>query len=79
MTPKECAELILKKQREIDRLYHEINKIAKEYIDDFHFMDYAVSTFWRCEKSPIGMCVFKLNERGRKTDCRYCDGPVERK
>lgn len=40
-----------------------------------------VSHFWRCEKSPIGMCVWELGDQGFNIDCvcRYCRGPVERK
>lgn len=68
--------------REMERLRFEIDNIAKEHIPDFHFLDYQVSTFWTCEKSPIGMCVFKREEiRGQlvPTECRYCGDPVERK
>ncbi len=73
------AETIVKKQRAIEVLKREIRDLAKEHIPDFHFLDYAVSTFWKCEASPIGMCIFRLNERGQPTTCRYCNDPVERK
>jgi hypothetical protein len=82
MTPEQCASSIKEKQREIDRLAQEINDIAKAHIPDFHFLDYEVSTFWRCKQSPIGMCVFKRSEfHGRMVlgDCRYCGDPSERK
>jgi len=79
MNSKECGILIEQKKRMIDTLYLEINGIAKKHIPDFHFMNYKVSTFWECGFSPIGMCVFKLDDHGNKTVCRYCDGPVERK
>lgn len=75
------SEIIKNKQRQIDALNFEIDQIAKSKIPDFHFLDYKVSTFWTCEKSPIGMCVWKLIE-GRfsiNCHCRYCHGPVERK
>lgn len=65
-----------------ERIRSDIDRLAKEYIPDFHFLDFQVSTFWPCEKSPIGMCVFKREDiRGRLmlTTCRYCDQPVERK
>lgn len=74
-----CRESILDKQRQIDRLRAEIDAIASEHIPDFHFIDYKVSTFWRCDASPIGMCVFVLNDRCEPTYCRYCQGPVSRK
>ena len=57
----------------------EINRIAKMHIADFHFLDLQVSEFWTCDKSPIGMCVFTVDEYGRKLECRYCGGPTERK
>ena len=62
----------------------EIDDIAKEYIADFHFMDFMIKEcsygfFWDCDKSPIGVCVFKCDEYGRVRECRYCGGPVERK
>lgn len=66
----------------IDTLNSAINELAKLYIKDFHWMDYKVSTFWECEESPIGMCVFKIEECRSvfiPTYCRYCHGPVERK
>lgn len=79
MTPAEAAKVIRGKAREIDRLHQEIRDIAKDHIEDFHFLDHQVSTFWTCDKSPIGMCVFNLNDRGQMIDCRYCHGPTERK
>jgi len=62
----------------------EIADIAKEHIPDFHFLDDRVKEcsygfFWDCEESPIGVCVFRLDDYGRETSCRYCGGPVERK
>lgn len=79
MKPEECEKKIREHQWAIDGHMQDIRDIAKAHIDDFHFLDYEVSTFWDCEKSPIGMCVFKLNDMGRKTCCRYCGGPTERK
>lgn len=57
----------------------EASDIAKQHIPDYHFLDYRVSTFWTCDDSPIGMCVFKLNDNCQPTSCRYCGGPTERK
>ena len=72
-------EAIMEKRRQIERLEMEIRDVAKEHIPDFHWFDYAVSTFWTCDDSPIGMCLFKRDEYGRKTTCRYCHEPTERK
>ncbi len=80
-TSQIIAALIQSKQRMIDLINHDINELAKTHIHDFHFLDHKVSTFWKCEKSPIGMCVWDLHE-GRfylGCHCRYCGGPVERK
>lgn len=63
----------------IDMANSRISELAKQAIPDFHFLDHQVSTFWICEKSPIGFCVFLIDDRGRLTECRYCGGPVERK
>lgn len=65
----------------IDKANLEINNIAFDAIEDFHWLDSKVSTVWECEDSPIGMCVWALDE-GRfhsNCQCRYCNGPVERK
>ena len=70
---------LLKIGAEIDGRYQAVRDLAKEHIEDFHFVDYAVSLFWTCDLSPIGMCVFELDDFGRKTRCRYCGGGVERK
>ena len=78
-SPTIIATEIKQKRREIERLEQDINDIAKVHIPDFHFLDYAVSTFWTCADSPIGVCVFILDGYGRKQHCRYCGGPVERK
>jgi hypothetical protein len=79
LTPQECREFIRGHSRRIDQLHQEVNDLAKQHIEDFHFLDYQVSLFWRCDTSPIGMCVFNLDDWGRPIDCRYCHGPVERK
>lgn len=64
---------------QIDMANGRISELARQAIPDFHFLDHQVSTFWTCEKSPIGFCVFLINDRGRLEGCRYCGGPVERK
>ena len=78
---KEIAKQIDDLRITIDSCNHQINEIARKHIPDFHFLDHKVSTFWDCDKSPIGMCVWNLDE-GRFNNnchCRYCGGPVERK
>lgn len=88
MIKREIAQLIKSERLKIDAAESRINEIAKEHIPDFHFLNYRVSTFWNCEKSPIGMCVFTISGPERKDfstipvreqRCRYCGAPVERK
>jgi hypothetical protein len=82
MTPQECAAKIKAFRRQIGALQSDIDNIAHEHIADFHFCDYQASTFWDCEKSPIGMCVFSVRFDGMHRslgDCRYCGEPTERK
>jgi hypothetical protein len=73
------AERILAARFKQDEADAEIHAVAKQYVEGFHFMDHSVSTFWTCEQSTIGYCVFRLDEKGRKQECIYCGGPVERK
>lgn len=81
MSPATIAEKIKEKQREIERIQAEIEAIARLHIKDYHFLDHKVSTFWKCDKSPIGMCVFNKKNGLFHIDCRcrYCGDPVERK
>lgn len=74
-----ARRLIEEMSRHIEGCHSVVRDVAKAHIPDFHFLDYEVSLFWKCEQSPIGMCVFRLDDRGRQTSCRYCGGPVERK
>jgi len=81
MTPEACRGEIRAAQSQIDDLERDINAIAQAHIPDFHFLNHKVSTFWTCATSPIGMCVFLLEEGRFHLDCvcRYCGDPVERK
>ena len=78
-TPTEARETIRMHRIIRDEANASIDDIARAHIPDFHFLDHRVSTFWTCDGSPIGMCVFLLNDRGHATECRYCGGPEERK
>jgi hypothetical protein len=71
---------ILSLAAEAQRCHSEIDDLAKLVIPDFHFLDFMVSKFWKCDLSPIGVCVFHVSEStNRPTYCRYCKEPVERK
>lgn len=79
--PKKIADAIVFRRREMSEIENEINALARLNIPNFHFLDHKVSTEWRCEKSPIGMCVWNLKEGCFSINCycRYCGEPVERK
>lgn len=68
-------------QRTQESLQGEINRLAETAVPELHFLNHKVSTFWECEKSPIGLCVWDISERGFHIDCIccFCGGPVERK
>jgi len=74
-----AAIKIKRLKRESQDLLNKIENIVRKIIPDYHFLDFSVSTFWTCNKSPVGMCVFILDNVGRRTICRYCEEPVERK
>lgn len=71
---------ILAHQAIIDASKYAIDEAAMAVIEDFHFLDYKVSTVYTCEDSPIGVCVWALNQGVFDINCRcrYCNGPVER-
>lgn len=82
MIQPEALELrrqIRLKARLIYQTQNEIIEIAMIAIPDFHFLDWRVSTLWKCDKSPIGMCVFPALHIKGEPYCRYCDDPEERK
>lgn len=79
VTTEARAKHIKSIQTSIDVLNQHIRDYAKLYIPNFHFMSHRVSTFWECKGSPIGMCVFKIDDWGRPKDCYYCGEPEERK
>lgn len=37
------------------------------------------ATSWKCETSPIGHCVYDLDEDPCEDECLYCGDPRERK
>ena len=77
--PADIASLIRSKRQQMERLQNEINVLAEQHIPDFNALDHQVSTFWSCNESPIGMCVFTLDDMGRPEGCRYCGQPPERR
>lgn len=81
MLRKARGDYVIGLGKAIEALKQDINDYAKAFYPEFHFMDHIVSRFWRCEKSPVGVCIF---ERGGvmhnlPTDCVFCHQPAERK
>ncbi len=82
---KGIREYIQERRRTIDRARHEIRECAAANIEDYHFLRYEVSTFWTCDDSPIGMCLWMIEDgkgeliHAANWVCRYCGGPTERK
>ena len=76
--PIEIANKIRYLERKRGALLCEIEDLVKSVVEDYHFLDFRVSTFWTCEKSPMGMCVFSLDDHGQPIACRYCQGPPRR-
>jgi hypothetical protein len=80
-TPQEYRQILDLLRLAIDGSNAKIEALAREVMPDYHFMRYKVSLFWSCEQSPLGMCVFTINQQfpHNLQTCRYCGGPVERK
>ena len=85
--PNEIREKIKQlegQKREIDYL---IGLLIKPHVPDdvknvsagLVYSWYPVSTFWDCEKSPIGCCMYNHNEDRVHDTCLFCREPEERK
>lgn len=79
-SPEQFRRRIYVQDRIIRDAQRQIRGIAKESIPEFHFLNHEVSTFYECDKSPIGLCVWDVSEKGLHIDCHcyYCGNPVER-
>ena len=80
-TPDEYRKRIDRQLEKITDAEMVITSIAETAIPSYHFLNHKVSTFWDCEKSPVGKCVWDISEKGFHNDCHcyYCGQPVERK
>ena len=54
MKAKEIANKIRYLEMKRGALWCDIEEIVKSVVEDYHFLDFRVSTFWTCEKSPVG-------------------------
>ena len=83
-TPPELCRLAIKAAyKEIGRLHQATRDVAAAHVPDYHFLNYALpkSWLWECPTSPIGLCVYPIDDQGRcnRDGCIYCHGPEERK
>lgn len=83
-TPEQIRAILKGLLTIIQEHRNEINDIAKQHIQDFHFLNDRIvecsyGFFWNCDNSPIGICVFGVLKNGQTGSCRYCGGPKERK
>lgn len=78
---KARGDYVIGLSKAIEALKGNINSYAKAFYPLFCFLDHSVSTFWRCSKSPIGVCIFELGgkQHNLQTDCIFCHQPAERK
>lgn len=84
---KSLKEQIRKLEGKKAKLNIKIGELIKPYVPDnvknvstgLVYEWYRVSTFWDCEKSPIGCCMYNHNEDRFHDSCLFCGDPEERK
>lgn len=74
--------------RERDDINGQIEGLLQKHMPGYYFLDYTpeakVGFYWKCDKSPVGICVFKIHfdeHTGRTSigGCAFCGDPRERK
>ena len=66
----------------LDELYEDIRKKELELVFDttgLQESEVAISKIWKCDKSPIGCCVYDKIEDPPHDYCVYCKKPEDRK
>lgn len=83
VSPECCREAIQAATRCKGAIDAAIQRVAQTHVPDFHFLNHAVARnwLWECPTSPIGLCVYPIDNQGRCNwdDCIYCHDPEERK
>ena len=66
---------------ELEELRRDIRKKGLELIFDttgLQESEIAISKMWKCDKSPIGYCVYDKIEDPPHDYCVYCNKPEDR-
>lgn len=79
MTPEEIRNKIQELRREQEILEAKVSQVAQEGMPEYNSLWYVISDFWKCEKSPIGLCVYDDEKDQYHDDCIFCHNPEERK
>ena len=66
---------------DLEELYKEVRKKEVNLVFDTTGLqegETAISKMWKCDKSPIGYCVYDRIEDPPHDHCVYCDKPEDR-
>ena len=77
--PEEFRDKILEHNEERELLEVKIHGIARKEIPEINSLFHTISRFWKCPKSPIGLCVYDDCEDQYHDECIFCHEPEERK
>lgn len=72
---KKAKHFLDSAERKLSKYEH----ILVNSIEDLHDADLYQGDEWECELSPIGRCIYKLDEYGNEYECVFCGEPEERK
>ncbi len=83
----EIKEKIKELQNQKQEINNLIGLLIKPYVPynvknvspSLVYLWYPICTFWECEKSPIGCCIYNHNEDLAHDHCLFCGQPQERK
>jgi hypothetical protein len=73
---EKLKKLLLKKVIFEQQIYKLERQIQEEL--EKELPDHSIGT-WRCNKSPIGKCIYNNEEDPCQDNCIYCGQPDERK
>ncbi len=59
--------------------YEELIERTLERLQQINPEITAISEYWDCRLSPVGMCVYNEDEDPMRDSCLYCGDPEERK
>ena len=78
--PSALRRIIIDAGKEIDEINHEIEAIYEKYIPEgSSAWEYRIGTFWECDSSPFGLCMYHQMFDPCWDNCIFCGEPHERK